>query len=78
MTTTTHLPFMMARPSDSSIDDLAARATVKTYGDIRYVMLRGGLPTPEQLAVLTPASAGQYRQDPRPRGTFRVRANRSF
>ena len=64
--------------SDSSIDDLAARATVKIYGDIKYVMPRDGSPTSEQLAALTPASVGQYHHDPRPRGTFRVRANRSF
>ncbi|KAL9632970.1 MAG: hypothetical protein Q9164_004983, partial [Protoblastenia rupestris] len=28
--------------------------------------------------LLTPASVGQYYYDPRPRDTFRVRANRSF
>jgi len=68
----------MYSPTDSSVDDLAARATVRTYGDIRYVMPRDGSPTLEQLAALTPASVGQYHHDSKLRDTFRIRTNRSF
>jgi len=35
---------MMESAVGSSIDDLAARATVNAYGDLRYVMRRDGLP----------------------------------
>ena len=77
-TTMTHLSLTMESSTDSSVDDLAARATVKNYGDIRYVMPRDGSPTSGQLPALTPASVGQYYHDPRPRDTFRVRANCSF
>ena len=67
----------MDAPTDSSIDDLAAHATVRTYGDIRCVMPRDGPPTKTQLAGLMPAFGGQYHRDPRCRDTLRVRANRS-
>jgi hypothetical protein len=43
-TTTICILRIMESPTDSSIDNFAARATVSTYGDIRYVMPRDGLP----------------------------------
>lgn len=38
----------MDSPTDSSIDDPASNATVKTFDDIRYVTLRDGSPTKTQ------------------------------
>jgi hypothetical protein len=38
----------MDSPTDSSIDDLAASATVKTFGDIRYVTPGDDSPTKTQ------------------------------
>ena len=61
--------------TDSFMDDLAARTTIKDYGNIRYVMARS---LQSQLAALTPAFGEQYRHNPRLLDTFRIRANRSF
>lgn len=50
--TTTHFPIHMDASTDSSIDELAARTTVKDYGNIRYLIAYQPY---SQLGVLTPA-----------------------